>query len=281
MQSQAYAAPQQLQHGQQGDRQRVQPQSYHTAAYDGHLPLVFTSDSPMFYPSSYTSSLEQRPLNPQDQSLSSMRPMSNSGVPPPMGIVAAETPKKPQCWDHGCNGRQFSTFNDLYRHQQEEFQAANLHENMPEAGGSGHPMKQQHSITMHATNSRRKRRIRRPRWMVGNDVEEAANEHAVAPVIEVDFSPRPPGRSSRRRTDTVRASMLPRDTPSPAVALPNPEEPLWNSITRLDDAEDTSDDENEGNDLDGRRGDDVDVDAVVMALLEKYTTLFDQSNRDH
>lgn len=123
--------------------------------------------------------------------------------------------------------------------------------------------------------------MKRPRWMVGNDVEEAANEHAEAPVIEVDFSPRPPGRSSRRRTDTSRVSILPRDTPSPAVALPNPEEPLWISITRLDDAEDTSDDENEGNDLDGRRGDDVDVDAVVMKLLEKYTTLFDQSNREH
>ncbi|KAI9722664.1 MAG: hypothetical protein M1812_001595 [Candelaria pacifica] len=26
---------------------------------------------------------------------------------------------KPQCWDHGCNGRQFSTFSNLLRHQRE------------------------------------------------------------------------------------------------------------------------------------------------------------------
>lgn len=27
---------------------------------------------------------------------------------------------KPQCWDHGCNGRQFSTFSNLLRHQREK-----------------------------------------------------------------------------------------------------------------------------------------------------------------
>ncbi|KAK0335235.1 hypothetical protein LTR02_011809 [Friedmanniomyces endolithicus] len=31
------------------------------------------------------------------------------------------TPRpKPQCWDHGCNGRQFSTFSNLLRHQREK-----------------------------------------------------------------------------------------------------------------------------------------------------------------
>lgn len=34
--------------------------------------------------------------------------------------VIVETPKKPQCWDHGCNGRQFSTFSNLLRHQREK-----------------------------------------------------------------------------------------------------------------------------------------------------------------
>lgn len=28
--------------------------------------------------------------------------------------------QKPQCWDHGCNGRQFSTFSNLLRHQREK-----------------------------------------------------------------------------------------------------------------------------------------------------------------
>lgn len=27
---------------------------------------------------------------------------------------------KPQCWDHGCNGREFSTFSNLLRHQREK-----------------------------------------------------------------------------------------------------------------------------------------------------------------
>lgn len=31
---------------------------------------------------------------------------------------------KPQCWDHGCNGRQFSTFSNLLRHQREKSGAA-------------------------------------------------------------------------------------------------------------------------------------------------------------
>lgn len=28
--------------------------------------------------------------------------------------------QKPQCWEHGCNGRQFSTFSNLLRHQREK-----------------------------------------------------------------------------------------------------------------------------------------------------------------
>ena len=33
--------------------------------------------------------------------------------------VILETPSKPQCWDHGCGGRQFSTFSNFLRHQRE------------------------------------------------------------------------------------------------------------------------------------------------------------------
>ena len=44
----------------------------------------------------------------------------SSGVPSNMEPVVIETPKKPQCWDHGCNGRQFSTFSNLLRHQREK-----------------------------------------------------------------------------------------------------------------------------------------------------------------
>lgn len=33
--------------------------------------------------------------------------------------IILETPRKFECWDHGCNGRQFSTFSNLLRHQRE------------------------------------------------------------------------------------------------------------------------------------------------------------------
>ncbi|KAL8763317.1 MAG: hypothetical protein Q9184_000873 [Pyrenodesmia sp. 2 TL-2023] len=35
-------------------------------------------------------------------------------------VRVIENPRKPQCWDHGCNGRQFSTFSNLLRHQREK-----------------------------------------------------------------------------------------------------------------------------------------------------------------
>ena len=34
--------------------------------------------------------------------------------------VTLETPLKPQCWDHGCNGRQYSTLRNLLRHQRDK-----------------------------------------------------------------------------------------------------------------------------------------------------------------
>lgn len=38
----------------------------------------------------------------------------------PGGIEVSSSRNKPQCWDHGCNGRQFSTFSNLLRHQREK-----------------------------------------------------------------------------------------------------------------------------------------------------------------
>ncbi|GKT82943.1 transcription factor C2C2 protein [Colletotrichum tofieldiae] len=53
------------------------------------------------------------------------------GVPPSMGggpgapdqgghVRVVQSRPKPQCWEHGCNGRQFSTFSNLLRHQREK-----------------------------------------------------------------------------------------------------------------------------------------------------------------
>ena len=38
----------------------------------------------------------------------------------PAEIEIMPSRPKPRCWDHGCNGRQFSTFSNLLRHQREK-----------------------------------------------------------------------------------------------------------------------------------------------------------------
>ena len=46
---------------------------------------------------------------------------SGGGVPQEANHVrVVQTRPKPQCWEHGCNGRQFSTFSNLLRHQREK-----------------------------------------------------------------------------------------------------------------------------------------------------------------
>ncbi|KAI5868663.1 hypothetical protein GGS23DRAFT_592420 [Durotheca rogersii] len=46
---------------------------------------------------------------------------SGSAVSQEAGHVrVVQSRPKPQCWDHGCNGRQFSTFSNLLRHQREK-----------------------------------------------------------------------------------------------------------------------------------------------------------------
>lgn len=62
------------------------------------------------------------------------RPMSDPNLmypvsPPAMGgspqdtagqVRVVQPRPKPQCWEHGCNGRQFSTLSNLLRHQREK-----------------------------------------------------------------------------------------------------------------------------------------------------------------
>ncbi|KAL2169910.1 hypothetical protein VTG60DRAFT_5525 [Thermothelomyces hinnuleus] len=48
-------------------------------------------------------------------------PVLPPGPPDASGQVrVVHSRPKPQCWDHGCNGRQFSTFSNLLRHQREK-----------------------------------------------------------------------------------------------------------------------------------------------------------------
>ncbi|KAI1386195.1 uncharacterized protein F4822DRAFT_444681 [Hypoxylon trugodes] len=47
--------------------------------------------------------------------------LSSGGAGQEAGHVrVVQSRPKPQCWEHGCNGRQFSTFSNLLRHQREK-----------------------------------------------------------------------------------------------------------------------------------------------------------------
>ena len=46
---------------------------------------------------------------------------SQASASPEGGHVrVVQSRPKPRCWEHGCNGRQFSTFSNLLRHQREK-----------------------------------------------------------------------------------------------------------------------------------------------------------------
>ncbi|KAI5466424.1 hypothetical protein BGZ63DRAFT_420910 [Mariannaea sp. PMI_226] len=48
--------------------------------------------------------------------------MNSGGAGSPEGghVRVVQSRPKPRCWEHGCNGRQFSTFSNLLRHQREK-----------------------------------------------------------------------------------------------------------------------------------------------------------------
>lgn len=83
------------------------------------------------YPQAGEPTLQPFVGRPHSHSLSSI---SDAGsmyrgqqVSPKMGssesgdhVRVVHSRPKPQCWEHGCNGRQFSTFSNLLRHQREK-----------------------------------------------------------------------------------------------------------------------------------------------------------------
>lgn len=96
------------------------------------LPTYMTPRPPM-----QMTTVPSQTMNPPDYTPSRAVPLpSVSSIPsnfPPMTQTLESTPndadlvtnrQKPQCWDHGCNGRQFSTFSNLLRHQREKSGAA-------------------------------------------------------------------------------------------------------------------------------------------------------------
>lgn len=125
------------------------PQTAYYSAGSMPPPQYLTTHSPYATDPNQTSyfgltrsisqpALDIATLNPQDamylpnpNSLQSQSPPLGSSLqqyPPPTSSlesspegyrVLASRPK-PQCFDHGCNGRQFSTFSNLLRHQREK-----------------------------------------------------------------------------------------------------------------------------------------------------------------
>ncbi|KAF2641364.1 hypothetical protein P280DRAFT_310852 [Massarina eburnea CBS 473.64] len=98
------------------------PPSYPTSSYamSDYTPvptsLYPTTTSPASYsPYEHPSSLVP-PSSASVPGLSSNQNTQASGVMPRI----LNSRPKPQCWEHGCNGRQFSTFSNLLRHQREK-----------------------------------------------------------------------------------------------------------------------------------------------------------------
>ncbi|KAJ6160979.1 hypothetical protein N7470_004375 [Penicillium chermesinum] len=100
----------------------------HTAALH-EQPLMTTSSPYMINQSAYY--LPEAPPIPSSHH-SSMSSPASSLVPEPVfqadSVPASDDHQvrvlssrpRPQCWDHGCNGREFSTFSNLLRHQREK-----------------------------------------------------------------------------------------------------------------------------------------------------------------
>lgn len=83
-------------------------------------PLSSTSEVPSLYQSSRTS--QGSPIQTinhshlQNQAVQHQHNQNLSTEP----VRVVQSRPKPQCWEHGCNGRQFSTFSNLLRHQREK-----------------------------------------------------------------------------------------------------------------------------------------------------------------
>lgn len=107
------------------------------------LPLTLMLDRPPLYPPASYGISEYTPLPttlypattsatpyPSYEPSPSLAPPSAGAVPglssnqgnQSNGVMPRilNSRPKPQCWEHGCNGRQFSTFSNLLRHQREK-----------------------------------------------------------------------------------------------------------------------------------------------------------------
>ncbi|KAF2716184.1 hypothetical protein K431DRAFT_323980 [Polychaeton citri CBS 116435] len=136
--NQGYSVP----HGQgipplSGMAQSPQPSPSMNASASGSMSSYTMSRSPSMYDTSnmYGQQMTSSPPTQQMYAASQQnmtypppfvgssvnevlaRPLQNAE---PASIRVLNQRPKPQCWEHGCNGRQFSTFSNLLRHQREK-----------------------------------------------------------------------------------------------------------------------------------------------------------------
>lgn len=108
-----YAVPQ-----NEGDTQNFYPVGRTTS--HGSTVSLPPSESPgaLYMPTQ--AAHPQQPLPSIGMAMQTFPPVPSTLESTPAEIEIMPSRPKPQCWDHGCNGRQFSTFSNLLRHQREK-----------------------------------------------------------------------------------------------------------------------------------------------------------------
>ncbi|KAK1624103.1 hypothetical protein BDP81DRAFT_464689 [Colletotrichum phormii] len=77
--------------------------------------------SNQFQPSAQYGNRHSMPVGQDPSLMYGVPPSMGPGAPDQRGHVrVVESRSKPECWEHGCNGRQFSTFSNLLRHRREK-----------------------------------------------------------------------------------------------------------------------------------------------------------------
>ena len=125
----------------QPQAETLYPHHHHTPSVgQSALPLPFSTSSQIVSPNLHSVGFDERSPSMKKSTSRTSSPgytyspseSSTYGHLATQSLVGSvdssrgSTPRrKPQCWEHGCNGREFSTFSNLLRHQRERNGTAN------------------------------------------------------------------------------------------------------------------------------------------------------------